>query len=82
MITIQTAPIAAEEGTHFEIYGRDDYNEEGNRKIKLYWWEPTDPLLYGYWCEFNYTDRDECEANAIEKLTEGLKAEMESDTDE
>jgi hypothetical protein len=77
MTTTQTAPIAAEEGTHFEIHKHNDYNEEGTKKIKLYTWQATDPLLCGYSCEFHYTDRDECEANAIEKLTEGLQAEME-----
>jgi hypothetical protein len=77
-----TIATTAEEGTHFEIHEHNDYNEEGTKKITLYTWQATDALLYGYSCEFNFTDRDECEANAIKKLTEGLQAEMESDSDE
>jgi len=68
-----------EEGTHFEIHEHNDLNEEGTKKIKLYSWQATDPLLYGYWCEFNYTDRDECEKNAVETLTEALEIETYED---
>jgi hypothetical protein len=76
-----TQAVTAEEGEHFEIHEHNDYNEEGNRKITLYSWQVIVPTLYGQWCECNFTDRDDCEANAVEKLTAALAEGMEDDND-
>jgi hypothetical protein len=68
-----------EEGTDFEVFEHSDYNEEGYKRIRLYSWESIGKAYNGAKSEYDYTDRDECEADAIKTLTDLIEAETYED---
>lgn len=75
--------IEIEEGIDFEIEETQDYNFEGTKKIRSYYWHGLDKFIC-YSSDYSYEDRDECVSDAEKVLSKAAQelAELASEEED